>query len=110
MPRIRLPTHFQSSGAIDAEPVSHNGSHDRVYRIRDLVEKPSSRTRPLNLAFTATRSTPETSSSISAVEPGTGGRSKSTDAIKYSSGTPVPFTPTAASLGLNWPLVHYLVR
>src|SRR5258706_14544713 len=27
-------------GCIDAEPVAHNGSRDRVYRIRDLVEKP----------------------------------------------------------------------
>jgi UTP--glucose-1-phosphate uridylyltransferase len=27
-------------GVIDAEPVSHNGASDRVYRIRDLVEKP----------------------------------------------------------------------
>src|SRR5580693_2147100 len=27
-------------GCIDADPVIHNGSNDRVYRIRDLVEKP----------------------------------------------------------------------
>jgi UTP--glucose-1-phosphate uridylyltransferase len=27
-------------GAIDAEPVAYNGGRDRVYRIRDLVEKP----------------------------------------------------------------------
>ena len=33
-------------GAIDAEPVAHNGGHDRVYRIRNLVEKPKPRKRP----------------------------------------------------------------
>ena len=27
-------------GCIDAEPMSHNGSKDKVFRIRDLVEKP----------------------------------------------------------------------
>src|ERR1700683_3698071 len=26
-------------GAIDGEPISHNGTRDRVYRIRDLVEQ-----------------------------------------------------------------------
>src|SRR5579884_3511210 len=29
---------ISSYGCIDAEPVSHNGSKDKVYRIRDLVE------------------------------------------------------------------------
>jgi UTP--glucose-1-phosphate uridylyltransferase len=38
-------------GAIDAEPVSHNGSSDRVYRIRDLVEKPKAEDAPSNLAI-----------------------------------------------------------
>src|SRR5687767_4336988 len=27
-------------GVVDAEPISHNGGKDRVYRIRNLVEKP----------------------------------------------------------------------
>ncbi len=31
---------ISSYGAVDAEPVSHNGSKDRLYRIRNLVEKP----------------------------------------------------------------------
>ena len=34
-------------GVIDAEPVSHNGASDRVYRIRDLVEKPKAARRAL---------------------------------------------------------------
>ena len=31
---------ISSYGAIDAEPIPHNGSNDVVYRIRNLVEKP----------------------------------------------------------------------
>src|SRR5229473_4973075 len=31
---------LSSYGVVDAEPVTHNGSKDRVYRIRDMVEKP----------------------------------------------------------------------
>src|SRR5579862_9431534 len=34
------PDMISNYGAIDAEPISHNGSRDRVYRVRDLVEKP----------------------------------------------------------------------
>src|ERR1041385_4024255 len=38
-------------GVVDAEPVSHNGSRDRVFRIRDLVEKPKPEKAPSNLAI-----------------------------------------------------------
>src|SRR3979490_1121791 len=38
-------------GCIDAEPVAHNGSRDKVYRIRDLVEKPKPADAPSNLAI-----------------------------------------------------------
>src|SRR5579862_9746278 len=38
-------------GCIDAEPVAHNGSRDRVYRVRDLVEKPKPADAPSNLAI-----------------------------------------------------------
>src|SRR6202049_4921565 len=34
------PESISAYGCIDAEPVMHNGSSDRVFRIRDLVEKP----------------------------------------------------------------------
>ena len=37
------PESISSYGAIDAEPVTHNGRSDRVYRIRDLVEKPKAK-------------------------------------------------------------------
>ena len=33
-------------GVVDAEAISHNGSKDRVYRIRDLVEKPKPEEAP----------------------------------------------------------------
>ena len=45
------PEKISAYGAIDAEPVSHNGSHDRVFRIRDLVEKPKQSEAPSNLAI-----------------------------------------------------------
>src|SRR5580704_5738152 len=38
-------------GVVDAEPVSHNGGKDRVYRIRDMVEKPQASEAPSNLAI-----------------------------------------------------------
>jgi len=38
-------------GVVDAEPISHNGRRDRVYRIRDLVEKPKASEAPSNLAI-----------------------------------------------------------
>src|SRR5579871_4655478 len=38
---MEVPTEQISAyGVVDAEPITHNGSRDRVYRIRDLVEKP----------------------------------------------------------------------
>jgi len=45
------PDMISSYGAIEAEPVHHNGSNDRVYRIRDLVEKPKAAEAPSNLAI-----------------------------------------------------------
>src|SRR5215470_14400487 len=33
-------------GAIDAEPISHNGANDRLFRIRNLVEKPKQSEAP----------------------------------------------------------------
>ena len=42
-------------GVVDAEPISHNGSKDRVYRIRNLVEKPKARKRrPISRSSAAT--------------------------------------------------------
>jgi UTP--glucose-1-phosphate uridylyltransferase len=45
------PENISAYGCIDAEPVTHNGSSDRLYRIRDLVEKPKRNEAPSNLAI-----------------------------------------------------------
>jgi UTP--glucose-1-phosphate uridylyltransferase len=70
-------------GCIDAEPVSHNGSKDRVYRIRDLVEKPKMNEAPSNLAIIGRYIlTPDIFESISNVEPGSGGEIQLTDSLR----------------------------
>jgi UTP--glucose-1-phosphate uridylyltransferase len=71
-------------GAIDAEPVAHNGSHDRVYRIRDLVEKPKASDAPSNLAIIGRYVlTPEIFTSLQTIDPGSGGEIQLTDALKH---------------------------
>src|SRR6266542_182662 len=67
------PDKISAYGAIDAEPVSHNGSDDRVFRIRDMVEKPKPSEAPSNLAIIGRYVlTPEIFESITAIEPGAG--------------------------------------
>jgi len=71
-------------GVVDAEPVSHNGSRDRVYRIRDLVEKPNTSEAPSNLAIIGRYVfTPEIFDSIQATVPGSGSEIQLTDALKH---------------------------
>jgi UTP--glucose-1-phosphate uridylyltransferase len=71
-------------GCIDAEPMSHNGSRDKVFRIRDLVEKPKADDAPSNLAIIGRYIlTPEIFQSISKVEPGSGGEIQLTDSIRH---------------------------
>jgi UTP--glucose-1-phosphate uridylyltransferase len=71
-------------GVVDAEPVSHNGSRDRVYRIRDLVEKPNVSEAPSNLAIIGRYVlTPEIFDSIQATVPGSGSEIQLTDALKH---------------------------
>ncbi len=71
-------------GAIDAEPVRHNGSSDRVFRIRDLVEKPKPSEAPSNLAIIGRYVlTPEIFDSLQAIDPGSGGEIQLTDALKH---------------------------
>ena len=75
---------ISSYGCIDAEPVHHNGRSDRVYRIRDLVEKPEASEAPSNLAIIGRYVlTPEIFDSLQAIEPGTGGEIQLTDALKH---------------------------
>jgi len=71
-------------GVVDAEPISHNGSKDRVYRIRDLVEKPNPDKAPSNLAIIGRYIlTPEVFDSIGAIEPGAGSEIQLTDALRH---------------------------
>lgn len=71
-------------GAVDAEPVSHNGGKDRLYRIRNMVEKPKPSEAPSNLAIIGRYVlTPEIFSSIESIEPGRGGEIQLTDALKH---------------------------
>jgi UTP--glucose-1-phosphate uridylyltransferase len=71
-------------GCIDAEPVYHNGSNDRVYRIRDLVEKPKASEAPSNLAIIGRYVLlPEIFDSLQAINPGSGGEIQLTDALRH---------------------------
>jgi UTP--glucose-1-phosphate uridylyltransferase len=78
------PESIAAYGVIDAEPVAYNGGRDRVYRIRDLVEKPKASEAPSNLAIIGRYVlTPEIFDSIQAIEPGSGGELQLTDALKH---------------------------
>ena len=58
-------------GVVDAEPVAHNGGSDRLYRIRNLVEKPKADDAPSNLAIIGRYVlTPEIFTSLETIEPG----------------------------------------
>ncbi|MGO9229189.1 MAG: UTP--glucose-1-phosphate uridylyltransferase GalU [Bryobacteraceae bacterium] len=71
-------------GVIDAEAVSHNGSSDRVYRIRDLVEKPKAADAPSNLAIIGRYVlTPEIFGCVQAIDPGAGSEIQLTDALRH---------------------------
>ena len=74
---------ISSYGCIDAEPVFHNGSRNKVFRIRDLVEKPKANEAPSNLAIIGRYIlTPDVFDSIASVEPGSGGEIQLTDALR----------------------------
>jgi UTP--glucose-1-phosphate uridylyltransferase len=75
---------ISSYGCIDADPVMHNGSNDRVYRIRDLVEKPKAADAPSNLAIIGRYVlTPDIFESLQSIDPGSGGEIQLTDAIRH---------------------------
>jgi UTP--glucose-1-phosphate uridylyltransferase len=78
------PDKISAYGAIDAEPVSHNGGRDRVYRIRNLVEKPKAGEAPSNLAIIGRYVlTPEVFGSLQTIDPGAGGEIQLTDALRH---------------------------
>lgn len=71
-------------GVVDAEPVLHNGARDRLFRIRNMVEKPKADDAPSNLAIIGRYVlTPEIFHSIEGVPPGKGGEIQLTDALKH---------------------------
>jgi UTP--glucose-1-phosphate uridylyltransferase len=71
-------------GVVDAEPVSHHGGGDRLYRIRNLVEKPKPEDAPSNLAIIGRYVlTPEVFHSLETIEPGSGGELQLTDGLKH---------------------------
>src|SRR5579864_6344975 len=71
-------------GVVDAEPVAHNGGRDRLYRIRNMVEKPKASDAPSNLAIIGRYVlAPEIFHSLEAIEPGSGGEIQLTDGLKH---------------------------
>ena len=71
-------------GCIDAEPVSYHNTNDRVFRIRDLVEKPKPAEAPSNLAIIGRYVlTPDIFDSVQSINPGSGGEIQLTDAMRH---------------------------
>ena len=71
-------------GVVDAEPISFHGTTDRVFRIRDLVEKPKPEDAPSNLAIIGRYVlTPEIFQSITSIQPGAGSEIQLTDALRH---------------------------
>ena len=71
-------------GVVDAEPVGDNGRGHRLYRIRNMVEKPKAADAPSNLAIIGRYVlTPEIFHCVESIEPGSGGEIQLTDALKY---------------------------
>lgn len=71
-------------GVVDAELVADNGRENRLFRIRNMVEKPKPADAPSNLAIIGRYVlTPEIFTCIESIEPGSGGEIQLTDALKY---------------------------
>ena len=82
---LEVPEEVTSSyGIVDAEPVQHKGTEDRLFRIRHLVEKPMPSEAPSRLAIIGRYVlTPEIFNSIDSIEPGAGGEIQLTDALRH---------------------------
>lgn len=71
-------------GVVDAELVSDGGLENKLYRIRDMVEKPKKEDAPSNLAVIGRYLlTPDIFECIESIEPGSGGEIQLTDGLKY---------------------------
>jgi UTP--glucose-1-phosphate uridylyltransferase len=70
-------------GVVHADPVGDSGGN-RLYRIRNLVEKPRPEDAPSNLAIIGRYVlTPEVFESLDAIGPGSGGEIQLTDGLKH---------------------------
>lgn len=75
---------LSSYGVVDAELVSDGKLGNKLYRIRDMVEKPKKEEAPSNLAVIGRYLlTPDIFECIESIEPGSGGELQLTDALKY---------------------------
>ena len=89
------------------KPISHNGSKDRVYRIRDLVEKPKAAEAPSNLAIIGRYVlTPEIFDSLQAIEPGSGSRNPAHRRRSSTCCTRGPSTPTVSKARATMPATN----
>lgn len=80
VPREETPAY----GIVEADAVEHNGRSDRLYRIRDLVEKPKPSQAPSNLAIIGRYVlTPEIFASLETTEPGSLGEIQLTDGLRH---------------------------
>jgi UTP--glucose-1-phosphate uridylyltransferase len=71
-------------GVVDAELVSDNGRQNRLFRIRNMVEKPKPTDAPSNLAIIGRYIlTPEIFECVESIPAGSGGEIQLTDALKY---------------------------
>jgi UTP--glucose-1-phosphate uridylyltransferase len=78
------PDQISAYGVVDAEPVADNGRQGRLFRIRNMVEKPKAADAPSNLAIIGRYIlTPEIFQCVESIEPGSGGELQLTDALKY---------------------------
>jgi len=77
------PEAVSAYGIVDAEPVHHNGAGGRLFRIRNLIEKPKAQEAPSNLAIIGRYVlTPEIFNSLEEVQPGRLGEIQLTDGLK----------------------------
>ncbi|MGB9605427.1 MAG: UTP--glucose-1-phosphate uridylyltransferase GalU [Bryobacteraceae bacterium] len=77
------PESISSYGIVAAEPVEYNGERDRLFRIRDLVEKPRREDAPSNLAIIGRYVlTPEIFPAIEEAGPGALGEIQLTDGLR----------------------------
>jgi UTP--glucose-1-phosphate uridylyltransferase len=71
-------------GVVAADPVAHDGMDGRLFRIKDLVEKPKVEEAPSNLAIIGRYIlTPEIFTALDGTEPGRGGEIQLTDGLRH---------------------------